>query len=311
MSFEVGTAGHHVYWEDLAMPVGQSRQVPEDIETGVAGAKKRVRMPNIFVQDPFTQRCLQTYAGVPDKHWPQNPDVQWRVLALSRGLGLPMPRPYRAPYIPGITVLIPHYGETILMQKKELFKNSSSDNVPLVNWLTHRYQEEFEFFTTRMQARQGPGEAWSVVGSEWESYTDYQWGKVSNWAAMRQQTLFRTVAGMCYYHPAIQAHFELQGDKSSPLASVWDASDVFTCMVSMQMYKFFDKTMLEHTNYMFEKFPKCLKVAFIDCEDKGPVGSSDGVHSRQKRRYYSCLIDRTCPMEGDRRRPKFRVELPG
>jgi len=311
MSFEVGTAGHQVHWEDLAMPVGQSRQVPQDSETGAGGAKKRIKVPNVFVQNPLTQRCLQTYAGVPDKHWPQNPDVQWRVLALSRGLGLPMPRPYRAPYIPGITVLIPHYGETILMQKKDLFKNSNSDNVPLVNWLTRRYQEEFEFFTTRMQARQAHGEAWAVVGSEWEKYTDYQWGKVSSWAAMRQQTLFRTVAGMCYYHPAIQAHFELQGDRSSSLAAVWDPSDVFTCLVSMQMYKFFDETMLEHTNYMFEKFPKCLKVAYIDCEAKGTAGSADGVHERQKRRYYSCLIDKTCPLEGAKRKPKFRIELPG
>lgn len=30
--------------------------------------------------------------------------VQWRLLALSRGLGLPMPRPFRAPYFPGLTV---------------------------------------------------------------------------------------------------------------------------------------------------------------------------------------------------------------
>jgi len=327
LSFEVGATGHHVYWEDLAAPVGQSRQgaagagsqatssrasAAGDLETGDAGAKRRVKVPNIFVQSPLAERCLQTYAGVPDQHWPQNADVQWRVLALSRGLGLPMPRPYRAPYMPGITVLIPHYGETILMQKKDLFKNAKSDNVPLVDWLTHKYQDEFEFFTTRMQARRAPpSEAWHVVGSEWEKYTDYQWGKVSNWAAMRQQTLFRTVAGMCYYHPAIQAHFEVQGDRSSSLAAVWDPSDVFTCLVSMQMYKFFDKTMLEHTNYMFEKFPKSLKVAFIDCEAKGPAGSLDGVHERQKRRYYSCLIDKTCPMEGDKRRPKFKIELPG
>jgi len=326
MSFEVGATGHHVYWEDLTAPVGQSRQggpsagsqsarssrsSDSDLETGDAWGKRRVRVPNIFVQSPFAERCLQTYAGVPDKHWPRNADVQWRVLALSRGLGLPMPRPYRAPYIPGITVLIPHYGETILMQKKDLFRNAKSDNVPLVDWLAHRYREEFEFFTTRMQARQAHGEAWAVVGSEWEKYTDYQWGKVSSWAAMRQQTLFRTVAGMCYYHPAIQAHFELQGDRSSSLAAVWDPSDVFTCLVSMQMYKFFDETMLEHTNYMFEKFPKCLKVAYIDCEAKGTAGSADGVHERQKRRYYSCLIDKTCPLEGAKRKPKFRIELPG
>ena len=36
--------------------------------------------------------------------WHLDLQVQWRLLALSRGLGLPMPRPFRAPYFPGLTV---------------------------------------------------------------------------------------------------------------------------------------------------------------------------------------------------------------
>ena len=95
--------------------------------------------------------------------------VQWRLLALSRGLGLPMPRPFRAPYFPGLTVCIPHYGESILMLKKELFQGRE-ETVPLMDWLLDRkgikmdqesrgllrlaakYEEEFLTFSNRMQA---------------------------------------------------------------------------------------------------------------------------------------------------------------
>ena len=45
----------------------------------------------------------------PFQEWPSNKELQWRFLALSRGLGLPMPRPYRPPYLPGLTALIPHF----------------------------------------------------------------------------------------------------------------------------------------------------------------------------------------------------------
>ena len=45
-----------------------------------------------------------------------------------------MPRPFRAPYFPGLTVCIPHYGESILMLKKELFQGRE-ETVPLMDWL--------------------------------------------------------------------------------------------------------------------------------------------------------------------------------
>ena len=49
------------------------------------------------------ERHRQHTSTPPNRAMRRRADVQWRVLALSRGLGLPMPRPYRAPYMPGIT----------------------------------------------------------------------------------------------------------------------------------------------------------------------------------------------------------------
>jgi len=72
-------------------------------------------------------------APVNESAWPKNVDVQWRLVALARSLSLPMPRPFQAPYIPGLTVLIPHYGESIILRQRELWwedkQGSSADRL--------------------------------------------------------------------------------------------------------------------------------------------------------------------------------------
>jgi hypothetical protein len=332
LSFRTSEAGSRVTWRSLQKPlslgkpsalqrradalaVTQQKSVGHQDTDSHDLKRSRVKVPDLFREKGAFEIGFKHYCNIPDPHWPINEDVQWRIIALSRGLGLPMPRPFRAPYIPGITVLIPHYGESILMLKGELFQEDCTDFVPVIDWVKGKYAEEFSAFTSRMAVqfidRAG---GWPAAGSQWGDYTDAQWGKLSAWSSMRMQTLWRTVAGMCLYHPALQCHFEAQRDQSSLLArqGVWNPSDCFTCLVSMQMYKFFDKTQLMHTNQMLEKFPDCLKLVFIDCELKGAAAEADSVHPMQRRRYFSCLIDRECTEDSDGRRlPRLRVELPG
>jgi len=339
LSFQAGYSGHQVYWHQLNKPLQRGRREentlslpPSRVGTGLAtpgppspqpvspqptsqAGHRRVKIPDIFRKKSPCEQFFKQYCGVPDPHWPSNQDVQWRLSALARGLGLPMPRPFRAPYMPGITVLIPHYSEQIVMLKKDLFQ-ADREEVPLMSWLKHKYEAEFSAFTSRMQGVRGDGDhaAWPVVGSQWDEYADGQWDKIGSWAAMRMQTLWRTVAGMCLYHPALQIHYDAQADRTSKLAKegVWDPSDCFNCIVSMQMYAFFDQVQITHTNQMLEKFPDCLKVAYIDCENKGIAADADAVHKMQRRRYYSCLIDKTCEMNSDgTRAPMYRIELPG
>merc|ERR1712232_37488 len=84
-------------------------------------------------------------------------------------------------------------------------------------------------------------------------------------------------------------------------------------MGSMQMYVHFKKTMLEHSEKMLEKFPSCLKIAFIDHEDKGVTANIDRVSDKQSRRWFSSLIDKNCGyVAGTKfRKARLRVELPG
>jgi len=276
-------------------------------------AQLRIVVPNLFKEQSVVQRACQAF--VANSHWPANAEVQWRLLALSRGLGLPIPKPFRAPFIPGITVLIPHYGETILEQKDSLYGGRADDTVPLMDWLKARYEDEWLNFDARMQAK---SDIQLPHGANWDEYTDEQWEKICGWSSMRLQTLWRTVAGMMLYHPALQCHYEVQGvgrivgERKPALAQVWTPNDCFTCIVSMQQYANFEPVRYKHTNQMFAKFPSSLKVAYIDQKDRNVHAEVDNVHPRQHRRYFSCLIDGSCAdVGGGRRAAKFTVELPG
>jgi len=288
---------------------------------------QRVRVPLLF-QQPLacTERCIRRDLGIlQDASWKLNAEVQWRLTTLARALTLDMPRPFRAPFFPGITVLIPHYADSIHTLKKELCNPdaNSEDIVPLMSWLSQRYEGEFEAFSVRMKSRYDTGtrtssfsapSGWPSAGMEWAAYSPEQWEKLCAWASMRSQTLWRTVAGMTLYHQVLDCHWEIQRERKTPLSDegVWDPSELFSCIVSMQLYASFNADQLKHTNKMLEKFPRSLKIAFIDSEQKGSLATLDKVHPKQERRYFSCLIDKTCPIDADGRRdPKLRIELPG
>ncbi|CAK9105380.1 unnamed protein product, partial [Durusdinium trenchii] len=163
LSFKSGESGHQVYWKQLRQPLAK-RRTREPVSpvsppaTTVAFTEdtpgEKIKVPDIFREKTAFEVGFKTYCCMHDAHWPNNADVQWRLLALSRGLGLPMPRPFRAPYFPGLTVCIPHYGESILMLKKELFQGRE-ENVPLMDWLAAKYEEEFLTFSNRMQEDKG------------------------------------------------------------------------------------------------------------------------------------------------------------
>jgi len=285
-----------VNWSHLQSPLSAPGDTP--------------RCPDLFRPRCYLENCLKRGANlVSDASWPRNAELQWRLAALARSLSLELPYPCRAPYIPGLTVLIPHYGEDILMTKEQLVGQLEGGNeavVALMTWLERRYPDEFAAFTERQQEAM-------AIGTHWTTYQDRHWEKLCVWASMRNQTLWRTVAGMSLYHSALDCHYRIQGDKHCSLSKAWDPSSCFTCVVSMQQYKFFNATQLAHTNRMLEKFPTSLKIAFIDSEDKGPGGDIDSVHASQQRRYFSCLLDRSSPCDGasGRRRPRYRIELPG
>lgn len=108
--------------------------------------------------------------------------MKWRLNSLARCLGMPIPKPFRAPYIPGITVLIPHFQEDILVTKAELC-SGQAQTVPLIDWIKARYRDEFEAFQSRMESHPDWGGN-SVAAGNWDAYTDQQWELIGLWASI-------------------------------------------------------------------------------------------------------------------------------
>jgi 1,3-beta-glucan synthase len=315
---------------------GHKKQQSADDELGKKQQREEDWEPEVLREKGACEIFFNKYSCVKDEVWPSNPDVQWRLVALARGLGQDLPRPFRVPYVPGLTVLIPHYGEAIRLSKKELLTGQPS----LLEWLKSRHLAEYTAFCDRVKISKA---------TRWESdkCDDENWEQLRTWASMRQQTLWRTVVGMCLYHDALQCHHETQGahirdpdqaipDREEPdvwdhnrytitqwdpsrLADpdIWDPSECFTCLVTMQQYEKFDKDgklkgFLADTNCLLNASPKCLKIAFVQSQEKGAHASSDGVHEKQSHRYFSALIDSDCPQDANgRREPCHQVELPG
>jgi len=138
--------------------------------------------------------------------------------------------------------------------------------------------------------------------------------RLCTWASLRMQTLWRTVEGICDgYSHALEALVRVQQPSLAKEAQRALVQEKFQVVLAMQRYAHFSDPAkikdghrhLEAVEALFAAFGAHLKIAFIDEED-GPEG----------RRYFSALIDRTCPVAAKpgrlpSRQPKYRIELPG
>ena len=170
------------------------------------------------------------------------------------------------------------------------------------------------------------------------------------WASIRAQTLYRTISGFMNYHKAIKLLYHVEtpdlidtiinenngyeeSNKSfdssyndskdklgSDLSEVENEDDVqsmlenaldnmakrkFKFLVSMQRYSKFNAEERENVEILLNTFPD-LQISYIDEE---PTVDENEVNEN---RYFSVLIDGRCEkMSNGRRKPKFRIELPG
>ncbi|CAK9114863.1 1 [Durusdinium trenchii] len=111
--------------------------------------------PVLFNRENCLERASKHYCYMSDtREWPVNKELQWRFLALSRGLGLPMPRPYRVPYVPTLTAVIPHFEEPILLQPEDLYSEApgeARDLGHLIDYLRIKYATWFNYPEVQLQ----------------------------------------------------------------------------------------------------------------------------------------------------------------
>ena len=133
------------------------------------------------------------------------------------------------------------------------------------------------------------------------------------WASLRAQTLYRTVSGFMNYSKAIKLLYRVEnpevvqlfGGNTERLERELErmARRKFRFVISMQRYSKFGKEEIENTEFLLRAYPD-LQIAYLDEERPRKEGGEP--------RIFSALIDGHSEILPDgKRRPKFRVELPG
>lgn len=133
------------------------------------------------------------------------------------------------------------------------------------------------------------------------------------WASLRAQTLYRTVSGFMNYRKAIKLLYRVENPdivQSYPSQEQLERDldrlvhRKFRFLVAMQRYAKFTPSEAEDAEFLLKAYPS-LQVAYIEEEEQG--GGEDG-----EKVFYSCLIDGFCEkMENGKRKPKYRIRLPG
>jgi len=278
---------------------------------------------------------------------PQSREFRRRFSFLALTLSMRMPRPFPVEGTPSFSVLIPHYAETIITSEAELFADAPASTAkggetsdrpqPLISLLMEYFPQELANFRARIGETQWTAimdivaERLSARGLD-AAAAAARARRAQNvppppspaaaerrfstllplrlWASLRTQTLYRTVRGMMYYERAMRLLLSVQRPDLSPEDRERIVADKFSCVVSMQRYAQFSPEELSATEVLLSEFPN-LQIAFIDEEGGAPDG--EGATHAPGRRYLSCLVDGSCPVDPatNRRVARLRVELPG
>ncbi|KAJ7273703.1 glycosyltransferase family 48 protein [Mycena haematopus] len=264
--------------------------------------------------------------------FPPGGEAERRISFFASSLTTSFPDPLPVDAMPTFTVLVPHYSEKILLSLREIIREEDQNTrVTLLEYLKQLHPVEWDNFVkdTKILAEETEtmdGTA-SHNGSEKAAKVDdlpfYCIGfKTSSpeytlrtriWASLRAQTLYRTVSGMMNYSKAIKLLYRVEnpdivhnfGGNTERLERELErmARRKFKFTVSMQRFSKFNKEEQENAEFLLRAYPD-LQIAYLD-EEPGSRGG--------EARLFSAVIDGHSEIDeaNGRRKPKFRVELPG
>ncbi|EGG08858.1 family 48 glycosyltransferase [Melampsora larici-populina 98AG31] len=303
-------------------------QVPSEND-----GKRTLRAPMFFIS--------QEDKGLKAEFFPPGSEAERRISFFAQSLTTSIPEPLPVDAMPTFTVLTPHYSEKILLSLREIIREEDQNaRVTLLEYLKQLHPVEWDNFVrdTKILAEEanvfpsyafanGQGNTSSSDEKVEKKKTDdipfYTIGfksaapeytlRTRIWASLRAQTLYRTVSGFMNYSKAIKLLYrvenpeivQLYGGNTDKLERELErmARRKFRFVVSMQRYSKFSKEEVENTEFLLRAYPD-LNIAYLDEDKQRKEGGET--------RIYSALIDGHSEILPDgRRRPKFRVELPG
>ncbi|PWN32431.1 putative 1,3-beta-D-glucan synthase subunit [Meira miltonrushii] len=291
--------------------------------------KRTLRAPAFFIS--------QTDKGVKPEFFPKGSEAERRISFFAQSLTTALPEPLPIDAMPTFTVLTPHYSEKILLSLREIIREEDQNTrVTLLEYLKQLHPIEWDNFVkdTKILAEETSG----LVGGSPFSDGDEKSGKSSAktddlpfycigfksaapeytlrtriWASLRAQTLYRTVSGFMNYAKAIKLLYRVEnpevvqlfGGNTEKLERELERMSrrKFKFVISMQRYSKFNKEEQENTEFLLRAYPD-LQIAYLDEEAPRKEGGES--------RWFSALVDGHSEiLPNNKRRPKFRIELPG
>ncbi|KAK7054905.1 1,3-beta-D-glucan synthase [Paramarasmius palmivorus] len=268
-----------------------------------ADGRRTLRAPAFFTNQESAMNSFFPIGG----------EAERRISFFASSLATAIPEPLPVDAMPTFTVLVPHYSEKILLSLREIIREEDQNTrVTLLEYLKQLHPIEWDNFVkdTKILAEEIEGP---------DSTTNEKAGAKSTplrtriWASLRAQTLYRTVSGMMNYSKAIKLLYRVEnpdivhtfGGNTDRLERELErmARRKFKFAISMQRYSKFNKEEQENAEFLLRAYPD-LQIAYLD-EEPGPKGG--------EARLFSTLIDGHSEIDEKtgKRKPKFRVELPG
>ncbi|KAJ7248158.1 1,3-beta-glucan synthase [Mycena haematopus] len=271
---------------------------------------------------------------------PRGSEAERRISFFAQSLTTEIPASIPVDAMPTFTVLTPHYSEKILLSLREIIREEDKNTrVTLLEYLKQLHPVEWDNFVkdTKILAEEsaifnagngtnpfGAADEKAASNSKVDDLPFYFIGfksaapeytlRTRIWSSLRAQTLYRTVSGMMNYakaikllyrveNPEVVQHFGANPDKLERELERM-ARRKFKFVVSMQRYSKFNKEEHENAEFLLRAYPD-LQIAYLDEEPPRREGGEP--------RIFSALIDGHSEFmpETGKRRPKFRVELPG
>ncbi|KAK0540207.1 1,3-beta-D-glucan synthase [Tilletia horrida] len=297
-------------------------QVPSGDE-----GKRTLRAPTFFIS--------QTDKGVKPEFFPKGSEAERRISFFAQSVTIALPEPLPVDAMPTFTVLTPHYSEKILLSLREIIREEDQNTrVTLLEYLKQLHPVEWDNFVkdTKILAEETSGYNGSTPFDEksatkgtaktddlpfycigFKSAAPEYTLRTRIWASLRAQTLYRTVSGFMNYAKAIKLLYRVEnpevvqlfGGNTEKLERELERMSrrKFKFVISMQRYSKFNKEEHENAEFLLRAYPD-LQIAYLDEEAPRKEGGES--------RWFSALVDGHSEiLPNGKRRPKFRVELPG
>ncbi|KAJ7165082.1 1,3-beta-glucan synthase [Mycena filopes] len=296
-------------------------------QVDTANGRRSLRAPPFFIADGNKET---------GEFFPGGSEAERRISFFAQSLTTEIPAAIPVDAMPTFTVLTPHYSEKILLSLREIIREEDKNTrVTLLEYLKQLHPVEWENFVkdTKILAEEsamfngtipfGAADE-KAAASKADDLPFYFIGfksaapeftlRTRIWSSLRAQTLYRTVSGIMNYskaikllyrveNPEVVQHFGANADKLERELERM-ARRKFKFLVSMQRYSKFNKEEHENAEFLLRAYPD-LQIAYLEEEPPRREGGEP--------RIFSALIDGHSEFipETGRRRPKFRVELPG